>query len=870
MANKKYLDNTGLSHLWEIINSKFSQKVDKVNGKGLSTNDYTTEEKNKLAGIAAGATAITVDSAMSSSSTNPVQNKVIYGELDSLKEDITTLQPAATSSDVGKMLKVKTVADGKVTEYEFGEGGGSVDPTVGVLNYVTPEMFGAVGDGVTDDSQAVQDTCDNGYAVYFASNKTYYIPTAINIDHDIHLFGGENTIIKTASQNGVLNNVFVVSGTLKKTTTLTTDYISKGNTANSGNKFTLTNMTDIDIGDIMVITATDQYYNYSRSYYYLGATLLIGDIYDGHLYTTDAMPWDIENTANVSVKIYSAPTAIIENLNFIADMNAHGHYKYLILIQECKNSIIRNCNFTQFDSGICLQQCVNTLVDGIQMSKSEEVEVNGDGYSLLILSCSDTIVERMMTICSQAGVSLSGTIPNLNTYVRNSNLASECRRHGVACHENSYNIVIEDCVLAGLNVLGTGEVNRCRFINNQRTSSDGGITFCGSHNPDWAVLRVKDCVFESVNGVFIYNSSPQTPIQAYDNIVGLVEITDCKGGQITYQSNSSQYTLSNVIKNLRIVRWADCYEIYHPNSGDIIENLIISDCTFIKQYWINDHHDALLLDGVYNIDYTSTIPMQHKISANKTVYADKYVLPENISIVFSSNNSSAQHIICGNNLMPNDPNDLVIGSVSGSTGETLTRTKATDNNLPTITQDADGNIVYTQANNTSSYSIYPVGMFYVNTNCIINMSAKIKNTGTTSGAAFKPYIAVVDCSTGKIVTRSAGTTVEATAQGANMSFTRSARSNSVAMCYMFCNTAVVNAETTFENFVAYTADVYAPSTPENIGIYTAKHRTGNGSIMSIAGVNNIMSSETTFGISFTADLVNNPIGLLPSALGVSF
>lgn len=33
------------------------KKVDKVSGKGLSTNDYTTEDKNKLSGIAAGATA---------------------------------------------------------------------------------------------------------------------------------------------------------------------------------------------------------------------------------------------------------------------------------------------------------------------------------------------------------------------------------------------------------------------------------------------------------------------------------------------------------------------------------------------------------------------------------------------------------------------------------------------------------------------------------------------------------------------------------------------------------------------------------------------------------------------------------------------
>ena len=34
-----------------------SNKVDKVEGKGLSTNDYTTAEKNKLAGIDSGAEA---------------------------------------------------------------------------------------------------------------------------------------------------------------------------------------------------------------------------------------------------------------------------------------------------------------------------------------------------------------------------------------------------------------------------------------------------------------------------------------------------------------------------------------------------------------------------------------------------------------------------------------------------------------------------------------------------------------------------------------------------------------------------------------------------------------------------------------------
>ncbi len=43
----------------KIINSALANKVDKVDGKGLSTNDYTTTEKNKLAGIASGANAYT-------------------------------------------------------------------------------------------------------------------------------------------------------------------------------------------------------------------------------------------------------------------------------------------------------------------------------------------------------------------------------------------------------------------------------------------------------------------------------------------------------------------------------------------------------------------------------------------------------------------------------------------------------------------------------------------------------------------------------------------------------------------------------------------------------------------------------------------
>lgn len=52
MANIKYLDDDGLLYVKQKMDTRF---VAKETGKGLSTNDYTTEEKNKLAGVEAGA-----------------------------------------------------------------------------------------------------------------------------------------------------------------------------------------------------------------------------------------------------------------------------------------------------------------------------------------------------------------------------------------------------------------------------------------------------------------------------------------------------------------------------------------------------------------------------------------------------------------------------------------------------------------------------------------------------------------------------------------------------------------------------------------------------------------------------------------------
>ena len=99
-----FLDGSGVARLWEHIIAKIGNKVDKETGKGLSTNDYTTTEKNKLAGIAEGANKTIVDSALSSTSTDPVQNKVVNAAINDLN---TLVGDTSVSSQINTAVAGK-------------------------------------------------------------------------------------------------------------------------------------------------------------------------------------------------------------------------------------------------------------------------------------------------------------------------------------------------------------------------------------------------------------------------------------------------------------------------------------------------------------------------------------------------------------------------------------------------------------------------------------------------------------------------------------------------------------------------------------------------------------------------------------------
>ena len=87
--DKGYLTSVPSEYVTETeLSSTLNNKVDKVSGKGLSTNDYTTIEKNKLAGIDTGANKTTVENSLTSTSTTNALSANQGKVLDEKIEDI--------------------------------------------------------------------------------------------------------------------------------------------------------------------------------------------------------------------------------------------------------------------------------------------------------------------------------------------------------------------------------------------------------------------------------------------------------------------------------------------------------------------------------------------------------------------------------------------------------------------------------------------------------------------------------------------------------------------------------------------------------------------------------------------------------------
>lgn len=137
----------GDSYTMELLDDTtvdLSGKVDKVAGKGLSTNDYTTADKTKLAGIAEGANEYVHPSHTAATSGLYKITVDALGHVIAVtkvtKEDITGLGIPSTNTTYGL---ASTTANGLMSKEDYAKLNGMVLATDTEVDAMLTEVFGS-------------------------------------------------------------------------------------------------------------------------------------------------------------------------------------------------------------------------------------------------------------------------------------------------------------------------------------------------------------------------------------------------------------------------------------------------------------------------------------------------------------------------------------------------------------------------------------------------------------------------------------------------------------------------------------------------------------------------------------------------------
>ena len=159
-----------LKSAWDKVNANFTElynsigaipnKVDKEEGKGLSENNYTTAEKNKLSGIAAGAQANVLESVKVNGTALPITEKAVNIDLSTYakKSDIASAYHYKGSKATYAELPTSGNATGDVWNVEAdgmnyawtGSAWDALGGTVDLSGYATKEEVNAGLKGKVD------------------------------------------------------------------------------------------------------------------------------------------------------------------------------------------------------------------------------------------------------------------------------------------------------------------------------------------------------------------------------------------------------------------------------------------------------------------------------------------------------------------------------------------------------------------------------------------------------------------------------------------------------------------------------------------------------------------------------------------------
>lgn len=493
-----------------------------------------------------------------------------------------------------------TVQDGSLTLSKF---------KAGELPFVTPELFGAKGDGETDDTQAWQRAVDSGYNVK-ASKKLYKcgkITVTNNIEIDCN---GADFVCSS-------DVLFDCKGSVVDSLTNESDYTS--------------NQIDYNITDSSYSNYTgfaflkgDNNFDTARSYYLGG---FMACFVDGRL----SCPYPVGVT-NTTIDIVNPITVCFNNIGNI-EHAVSGAKSINILhgvncvVSECKTESLSVCIFVQ------LEKCFNCIVTNSMI----KLKYGSSGTNSYIVNFGDS------SFCSVDGcylynhfwhcVTTGGTYLSYKNQIRSSELQTY-NAVSFEDHANGLGTEIIDCTCSCVGLSGLSVIRNCIITSTNTTNGSCFLRFYAKSNIEASIYTannirflpkdgasdvgvrlsveslqanktyyIKECIFDNIkcynkNAAGSIRFSFQSDCQYY---IHNIKISDCNldilcgvtSGSSAY-INTTNYKLT--LSNSNSYRYNNERFIYFGDTGYIFNEVVLSD---VSLYYIIGQFSKIKFSNLY-------------------------------------------------------------------------------------------------------------------------------------------------------------------------------------------------------------------------------------------------------------------------------
>lgn len=335
-------------------------------------------------------------------------------------------------------------------------------------NVSTPEMFGASGNGTTDDTVAIRNAIENSLVVIFDKNSTYLVSEPIDISNSI--LYGNNCTIKAVSSESRWNVFYSDEPFIVKDFVVTSvedqifvngdnSYPQNGLTSNV--EFIHTSGNDIVIENIKTK-------NISVPVYLEGS------------FTSHSKNVYVNNCHCVNVEFGIALSAFddvtIENSHFTLTGNipivSHAAY----VIKTDKNVVFDNCIFDASDNSpndiiTCHPSGLTPDTNYIKNVTFNNCKIIGNATSSMRLYFSENTVFNNCIIKNERGIIVSYEQRNGNVFLNNCDLEDTNTTYNAPINDigSDGEIILNNCTGTitsnGSLIRGTNKVtlNRCNF-----------------------------------------------------------------------------------------------------------------------------------------------------------------------------------------------------------------------------------------------------------------------------------------------------------------------------------------------------------------------------------------------------------------------